>query len=411
MEKLSYQPIEVLATGQQFVAYGVHPDTGLPRWEGESPVDTPLEAIPLVTPTRVKAAVREADELIPPEMRPKCFQDGGRDYGQHVPSGDQAKATPEAICEALHHIPNPHPPWYDWKRVFTATFAAGHGDEDAYFDFLDWSRQSAKNDDATTRRQWTGCRASPPHGLGFGTLHHLAKQHGWMPSPGLVFNVDISFMDSMPLETSILPFTEQCAPTNGAVTAVMPITSEHFPTDKPRTQGQQELRLPSGVSQLEWEGRFDEAAPREYLVKKLLPRNGVALLSGPSGAGKSFIAIDLAGSLATGKPFFGFRTVRGGTLILAAEGYATVKERLLARETTSSQQQIRMIWRPGDMIHSLLLEPVRKSPPMQDEPLSLNRRSRCGAFLLSSPAASRATLSETVPSLAFILLHNSQATT
>jgi Mrp family chromosome partitioning ATPase len=340
IDKLSYQPIEVLASGQQFVAYGVHPQTGLPyQWPEENPTDTPLDAIPLVTPAQVEAAVKEAFELIPEDMRPKRLQssDSGQVGGQHVPSGGQTKATPEAIREALQHIPNPDLTWDDWKRVLMATFAASHGDEGSSFDFLDWSRKSTKHDDATARKQWTGCRASPPHSLGFGTLHHLAKQHGWMPSPSLVFNVDkdvsdvdISFMDSMPLETSTLSFTEQYAPTNGTVTAVMPITNEHFPTDKPSTQGQQELRLPSWVSQLEWEGRLDGAAPREYLVKKLLPRNGVALLSGPSGAGKSFIAIDLAGSLATGKPFFGFRTVRGGTLILAAEGYATVKERLLA---------------------------------------------------------------------------------
>lgn len=343
MSKLSYQPIEVLADGQQFVAYGVHPDTGLPyTWEQETPDETPVESLQLVTPAQVEEAIKEAFALIPEEMRAKRLRSS--DGGQHTPSGDSAKATPEAIREALQHIPSPDLPWDDWKRVLMATFASSGGDESAYFDFLEWSRKSQKHNDGAARREWTSCRSSPPRSLGFGTLHYLAKEHGWVPSAGLAFNVDkvvddvdISFMDSMPLETSFQSSNGTGVSTIGSAPAVMPIASEHFPAGKPgdpstgpHTQGHQGLRLPSRVSQLEWEGRFDGAAPREYMVKKLLPRNGVALLSGPSGAGKSFIAIDLAGSLATGKHFFGLRTLRGGTLVLAAEGYATVKERLLA---------------------------------------------------------------------------------
>lgn len=81
---------------------------------------------------------------------------------------------------------------------------------------------------------------------------------------------------------------------------------------------------------VEWEGSNTETPPRKYLVKKLLPRTGVALLSGPSGAGKSFVSVDLAGSLATGNPFFGQRVMRGGTLILASEAYDTQNDRLKA---------------------------------------------------------------------------------
>jgi len=72
MEKLSMQPIEVLAQGQQFVAYGVHPDTGMPyQWPNENPVDTPVDAVPLVTPQQVREAAQAAFALIPEELRPK----------------------------------------------------------------------------------------------------------------------------------------------------------------------------------------------------------------------------------------------------------------------------------------------------------------------------------------------------
>jgi len=206
MEKLSFQPIEVLATGQQFVAFGVHPDTGLPyTWTNESPVETPVESLPLVTPAQVRAAVEAAYALVPVEMRPKRLSQ--TEQTAHTSNQDAAPATPAAIAEALQHIPNGDVSWDDWKRVLMATFGASHGSEAAYFDFLDWSRKSAKHSDDTTRREWTSCRSSPPRSLGFGTLHHLAREHGWVPSLGLAFNVakdvsdvDISGFDAMPVE-------------------------------------------------------------------------------------------------------------------------------------------------------------------------------------------------------------------
>jgi hypothetical protein len=49
---------------------------------------------------------------------------------------------------------------------------------------------------------------------------------------------------------------------------------------------------------VKWHGDPHEA-PR-WLVKKLLPKRGVALIAGQSGVGKSFVVLDLASALATG---------------------------------------------------------------------------------------------------------------
>ena len=213
MSKLSYQPIEVLADGQQFVAYGVHPDTGLPyTWPVESPTETPLDSLPLVTPQQVEEAIKAAFELIPEELRARRLSAVSAN-AEKTTSHETAAATPEAIREALQHIPNPDLPWDDWKRVLMATFASSNGDEGAYFEFLTWSRRSGKHSDEATRREWTSCRSSPPRSLGFGTLHYLATQNGWVPSAGLAFNtakdvsdVDISGFDAMPFaETPVAP--------------------------------------------------------------------------------------------------------------------------------------------------------------------------------------------------------------
>jgi RecA-family ATPase len=71
-------------------------------------------------------------------------------------------------------------------------------------------------------------------------------------------------------------------------------------------------------------------APK-YLVKNLLPETGVGLLSGQSGTYKSFVAIKLAGAIATGQSFAGHAIKRqGAVLIFASEGAGELPIRLEA---------------------------------------------------------------------------------
>ena len=94
---------------------------------------------------------------------------------------------------------------------------------------------------------------------------------------------------------------------------------------------------------------FDGDVPPEpprYLIKHLLPAEGVAILGGQSGAGKTFTGVDLAVSLATGQPFFGRRVVETvGTLILAAEGAGTLASRIeAARATRADGKPLSIAW-------------------------------------------------------------------
>jgi hypothetical protein len=74
----------------------------------------------------------------------------------------------------------------------------------------------------------------------------------------------------------------------------------------------------------------NNSAPR-YLVKNLLPETGIGLLSGQSGTYKSFVAIKLAGAIATGQSFAGHAIKRqGAVLIFASEGAGELPIRLEA---------------------------------------------------------------------------------
>jgi hypothetical protein len=78
-----------------------------------------------------------------------------------------------------------------------------------------------------------------------------------------------------------------------------------------------------------WDGDADPEPPA-WLVKDLIPLEGVGFLVGESRAGKSFLAVHLAASLGRGAAFFTKRVRRGGTLYVAAEAARTIPGRLKA---------------------------------------------------------------------------------
>jgi hypothetical protein len=78
-----------------------------------------------------------------------------------------------------------------------------------------------------------------------------------------------------------------------------------------------------------WDGEATFEVPK-WLVKDLVPEASVGLFVGESGAGKSFAAVDLAVSVAIGRPFFKRKTKHGGVLYIAAEAGGTIAERIEA---------------------------------------------------------------------------------
>ena len=79
--------------------------------------------------------------------------------------------------------------------------------------------------------------------------------------------------------------------------------------------------------------------PIEWLLKEILPRNGVGIIYGAAKSGKSFLAFDLAARLGCGMPWFNIRTPKEpiGVLLLLGEGRGTVRTRLNAfRRATSA---------------------------------------------------------------------------
>jgi len=105
----------------------------------------------------------------------------------------------------------------------------------------------------------------------------------------------------------------------------------------------QHLRAAAG---LKWADDANADQPIEWLLKGILPRNGVGIIYGAPKSGKSFVAFDLAARLACHLPWFGIRTPkdRVGALMLLGEGGGTVATRLQAFSQATGAKVGPMAW-------------------------------------------------------------------
>jgi len=77
----------------------------------------------------------------------------------------------------------------------------------------------------------------------------------------------------------------------------------------------------------------DDIAPQlngQWLIKGLLPSNGLALVYGSPGSGKSFLTVDFAMNVALARAWRGRKTLGGLVIYIAAEGATGLKNRIAA---------------------------------------------------------------------------------
>jgi hypothetical protein len=181
-----YPPIEVLGVGQQFIAYGIHPDTGKPYdWPVSTLADLSPDDLPGITEAQAREFSKEAYRLIPAELRPKTLGVGLRAPMECANLPEQ-RGTYEAVEDALRHIVNADLDYDSWVRIGMATKGA-LGDE-GWPLFEAWSESSQKNDPKTTARSW---RSFAPQRIGAGTIYKLALDNGWEPDAEMQLNGEI----------------------------------------------------------------------------------------------------------------------------------------------------------------------------------------------------------------------------
>lgn len=181
-----YPPIEVLGQGQQFIAYGIHPDTGQAYdWPVESLADLNVSDLPAITEAQAREFAQEAYMLIPPALRPKSLSVGRQAVGECANLPEQ-RGTFAAVEDALTYIVNADLDYDSWVRIGMAIKGA-LGDA-GWPLFERWSASSQKFEPKTTAQAW---RSFAPQRIGAGTLYKLALDNGWHPAADLQLNGEI----------------------------------------------------------------------------------------------------------------------------------------------------------------------------------------------------------------------------
>ena len=181
-----YPPIEVLGMGQQFIAYGIHPDTGQPyNWPVSTLADLSPEDLPAITEAQAREFAKEAYQLIPADLRPKTLGVGLRANMESANLPEQ-RGTFEAVEDALVHILNADLDYDSWVRIGMAI--KGALADEGWPLFERWSQSSQKYDAKTTARSW---RSFAPQRIGAGTIYKLALDNGWIPAADMQINGEI----------------------------------------------------------------------------------------------------------------------------------------------------------------------------------------------------------------------------
>lgn len=208
-----YPPIEVLGLGQQFIAYGIHPDTGQAYdWPVESLADLNVSDLPAITEAQAREFAQEAYVLIPAALRPKSLSVGQRAAGECANLPEQ-RGTFAAVEDALGYIVNADLDYDSWVRIGMAIKGA-LGDA-GWPLFERWSASSQKFEPKTTAQAW---RSFAPQRIGAGTLYKLALDNGWHPAADLQLNGEVVSEGVHPAR-ALLEALQSPAPTGSASAA------------------------------------------------------------------------------------------------------------------------------------------------------------------------------------------------
>ena len=205
-----YPPIEVLGQGQQFIAYGIHPDTGQAYdWPVESLADLSVADLPAITEAQAREFAQEAYLLIPANLRPKSLSVGRQATGECANLPEQ-RGTFAAVEDALTYIVNADLDYDSWVRIGMAIKGA-LGDA-GWPLFERWSGSSQKFEHKTTAQAW---RSFAPQRIGAGTLYKLALDNGWHPAADLQLNGEVVSEGVHPAR-ALLEALQSPAPTGSA---------------------------------------------------------------------------------------------------------------------------------------------------------------------------------------------------
>jgi hypothetical protein len=290
--------VEVLGRGQQFVAFGVHPETKQPySWPVKSILESPVDDLPPVTPAQLREFIREFEFL-------------AEVYGatpKNQSSIDEEPRVSSELADSRGHIASAvaslpaelADDYHTWVRVGLAIKAALPDDPGLALELWDeFSAKSEKYDPESINDKFSSFHAER---IGAGTLYRLAKEAGWVAPEGITTSAEDDFAAIDPIE---LP--------------------ADAPQKSPLARPALYYKKPSDIT---------PELNRVALVEELLETGAMSVLYGDSNVGKSFVAFDLAFHIATGRDWDHKKVLQGAVIYVAAEGGKSAENRIAALKT------------------------------------------------------------------------------
>lgn len=271
--------VEMLTSGKQFVAEGVHPKTGKPyRWVRDL---LSFDDLPIVSPETIDTVLDEIRQAMPDSGPVKVEGAGSVDVDQTALKGD-----PELVRKAVALLPNTNEHFSqreDYRDVGYAIKASMPDDPEGAFEiFLDWCLrwENGENDPDIVAADWS--RMKPPFRRGAKWLFELSEN------------------------------------LSGGKFQAAEMWLEDY-GDEPEPEDD-----PDDVFHLETvDDLFNKPEP-EWLIDRYLPKEGVGFIYAPPASYKTFLALDMALHVASGGAQWNGDDIAAGetrrVLYLAAEG-------------------------------------------------------------------------------------------
>lgn len=174
--------IEVLGNGQQFVAYGIHPDTKKPyTWTSlDEPLGVSAGDLPTLSHVDAQEIIEHFTILCEGRGWKKLSSSMGGVVRDDADDGlDGIKPilalTDEKIQETLDLLPNDEADYDDWLTVGCALHHQFQGGQEGLELWHEWGSRSSKYDAADTNRRWRSFGHGPAT-VTFATLLYRANE-------------------------------------------------------------------------------------------------------------------------------------------------------------------------------------------------------------------------------------------
>ena len=310
--------VEILGYGQQFVAFGDHPDTGRPyTWDDRTPADTKLDELPAVELEQARAflaACADRFRALSGQAIERAKQT--RKAESHKNAADLSPPSTDALVKLVAAMPHPLELCYDdYVSIMLAIVGCQHG--------LAATGRLAELDDERIRDaavdwalRWEGYKGTD----------ELAKwQDDWSKRDRVLAGWNSLLVHAARLGVDV---TEARYDTACAEFGPLPeLPPDDNAAASPRERARSKLRLLTPAESA-------DAPLGKYIVKGLIAEHDVGCVFGPPGAGKSVLGPHIGYCVARGVPTFGRRTRAGTVFYVPAEDAHGMRRRVTALRLT-----------------------------------------------------------------------------